>query len=150
MASDSYPYNLPVGFHFSVYFGSDKPKDIMFQEAGGLTAEMGVEELIVGGENRFTYRLPTRAKYSNLVLKRGMITDSKLIDWFKNAIENFQFSPMDVSVYLLNKEHEYISQWEFKQAYPVKWVISDFNATNNSLVIETIELAYLYFTRNTV
>src|SRR5437762_6521961 len=83
-----YPYNLPVSFHFSVDFS--KYDDIRFQEVGGLTAEMGVEDLAAGGENRFTYRLPTRAKYNNLVLKRGMIKDSKLIDWFKNAIENFK------------------------------------------------------------
>jgi len=150
MATESYPYNLPVGFHFNVNFGTDKSNDIRFQEVGGLTAEMGVEELVVGGENMFTYRLPLRAKYNNLVLKRGMIKDSGLIDWFKNAIENFQFAPKDISVYLLDKEHQYISSWEFIQAYPVKWVISDFNATNNSLVIETIELVYQYFKRKNV
>jgi len=147
MASNSYPYNLPVSFHFKVDFGSGYDNDIMFQEVGGLTAEMGVEELAAGGENMFTYRLPTRAKYGNLVLKRGVIMDSKLIDWFKNAVESFQFKPLDLSVHLLNEEHTPISSWEFKQAYPVKWVISDFNATGNSLVIETIELAYQYFTR---
>ena len=92
MASDSssYPYNLPVSFHFKVDFGSGYDNDAMFQEVGGLSAEIGVEELVVGGENMFTYRLPTRAKYANLVLKRGMILNSNLIDWFKNAIEVFE------------------------------------------------------------
>lgn len=147
MATDSYPYDIPVGFHFNVNFGADKSSDIRFQEVGGLTAEMGVEELVVGGENMFTYRLPVRAKYSNLILKRGMVKNSKLIGWFKDAIEEFQFAPMDISVYLLDKDHKSISSWEFIQAYPVKWVISDFNATNNALVIETIELVYQYFKR---
>lgn len=147
MANNSYPYNIPVSFHFKVDFGSEYANDVRFQEVGGLTAEIGVEELVEGGVNTFTYRLPTRVKYNNLVLKRGMIINSKLIDWFKNAVELLQFAPVDISVYLLNEEHTPISAWEFIQAYPVKWVISDFNATSNSLVIETIELAYQYFQR---
>ena len=112
-----------------------------------MTAEIGLEELQVGGENRFAYRLPTRAKYGNLILKRGMVRDSALISWFTNAIENFEFKPSDVNVYLLNETHAIISTWIFIQAYPVKWATSDFKAQDNSLVIETIELAYQYFRR---
>ena len=143
-------YYPPVGFHFKVDFpGIGKgDNDTRFQEVTGLTAEISVEELTVGGENRFTYRLPVRAKYANLVLKRGMLKDSGLIKWFRNAIESFEFKPVDISVYLLNEKHEVLTSWEFKQAYPVKWVISDFKALDNSLVIETIELSYQYFTRN--
>lgn len=145
---DFYPYNLPVSFHFRIIIpGKGSDDDIKFQEVGGLTAEIGVEELVVGGENTFTYRLPTRAKYNNLVLKRGMLKNTKLIAWFRSSIENFEFDPVDVSVHLLNENHEVITSWEVIQAYPVKWIISDFNANNNSLVIETIELAYQYFKR---
>ena len=143
-----YPYNLPVSFHFKVNIpGKSSGDDMKFQEVGGLTAEMGIEELVVGGENMFAYRLPTRAKYNNLVLKRGMLKNSRLIDWFRNGIENFQFEPIDISVHLLNEKNDVITSWEVTQAYPVKWVISDLNANGNSLVIETIELAYHYFQR---
>ncbi|MEZ4858757.1 MAG: phage tail protein [Flavobacteriaceae bacterium] len=31
-------------------------------------------------------------------------------------------------------------------AYPVKWNVSDLNAEENKIAIETIELAYNYFT----
>jgi phage tail-like protein len=142
-------YYPPVGFYFKVDFpgvGSGE-NDARFQEVTGLTAEIGVEELTVGGENRFSYRLPTRSKYANVVLKRGMLHDSGLIKWFDNAIEHFVFSPVDVSVHLLNEKNTILSSWSFIQAYPVKWVISDFKALESALVIETIELAYQYFTR---
>ena len=145
---DQYPYNLPVSFHFKVIIpGKSSGDDMRFQEVGGLTAEMGVEELIVGGENMFSYRLPTRAKYNNLTMKRGMVKNSKLIEWFRNGIENFQFEPVDISVHLLNENNEVLTSWEVIQAYPVKWVISDLNANGNTLVIETIECAYQYFQR---
>ena len=142
-------YYPPVGFHFEVhFFGIGGDDDSQFQEVSGLTAEIGVEELTVGGENKFTYRLPSRSKYSNLILKRGMLKDSQLIDWFTDAIENFTFKPVDVSVYLLDENHQVLTSWDFIQAYPVKWSISDFKALENALVVETIELAYQYFKRN--
>lgn len=142
-------YYPPVGFHFKVEFSGvgSGDSDSRFQEVSGLSAEIGTEEVQVGGENRFSYRLPTRAKYNNLVLKRGMLTDSGLISWFTNAIEHFEFKPADVSVYLLNEKHEITVSWIFMQAYPVKWMVSDLKAQDNSLVIETIELAYQFFRR---
>jgi len=142
-------YYPPVGFHFRVEFqgvGSGD-SDTRFQEVSGLTAEIGTEELPVGGENRFSYRLPIRAKYNNLILKRGMLKDSGLISWFTSAIEDFEFKPVDVNVYLLNENHEVATTWIFIHVYPVKWVISDLKAMDNALVVETIELVYQYFRR---
>jgi phage tail-like protein len=141
-------YYPPVGFHFKVEFaGISKDADTRFQEVSGLSAEITTEELSVGGENRFSYRLPVKSKYSNLILKRGMLLDSSLISWFRDAIENFEFSPKDVNVFLLNEQHQPAVSWIFLQAYPIKWVVSDLRSQDSALVIETIELAYQYFRR---
>ena len=142
-------YYPPVGFHFKVSVQLDGlgENDARFQEVSGLNAELGTEDLVEGGENRFVHRLPIRAKYSNLLLKRGMLTDSGLIGWFRDAVENFLFKPADVLVTLLNESHEPLAQWSFKRAWPVKWTISDFKAQDNTVVVETIELAYQYFRR---
>jgi phage tail-like protein len=143
-------YEIPRSYHFKVEFldvGGVVENDIRFQDVSGLTAEMAIEEIQEGGENRFSHRLPTRAKYSNLVLKRGMLTDSGLIEWFVDAIENFEFTPATVVVKLLDHDHEPLVTWNFIKAWPVKWVVSDFKATENSIVVETIELAYQYFRR---
>ena len=140
----------PVGFHFRVEFGLDGLGDLdsRFQEVGGLSAELGTEELQEGGENRFVHRLPTLPKYGNLVLKRGLLTDSGLIQWCRDAIENFSFAPTTVNVTLLNERHEPLGfTYSFVRAWPVKWTVSDFKAQENALVVETLELSYNYFTR---
>ncbi len=145
--ADYYP---PVGFHFKVEFSLSGAKDgdVRFQEVSGLTAELGVEEVAEGGENRFAHRLPTRAKYSNLVLKRGLMTDSALIDWCKSAISGFTFKPTTVNVTLLNENHKPVGgAFSFVRAWPVKWSVSDFKAQENGIVVETLELAYNYFSR---
>ena len=151
MAEDDKPYSMPRSFHFKVEFSGIagvKDNDSRFQDVSGLTSEVGVEEIKSGGENRFTHRLPTRAKYNNLVLKRGMLTDSGLIAWFRDAVENFSFSTGTVTVKLLDKDHEPVQTWSFIKAWPVKWNVADFKATENTVVIESIELAYQYFKRS--
>lgn len=144
-------YEIPRVYHFKVEFldvGGVIDNDVRFQDVTGLSAEMGIEEIVEGGENRFTHRLPVRAKYSNLILKRAMLTDSGLIKWFRDAIENFEFSPSTVLVKLLDQDHEPIVTWNFINAWPVKWTISDLKATENAIAVETIELAYQYFRRS--
>ncbi len=139
-----------VGFHFKVEFvGLDgaTDNDVRFQQVSGLTAEVGTEELKEGGENRFAHRLPQPASYQNLVLKRGLLTDTALIDWFRDAIENFVFDPVTVDVSLLNENSDPLMYWSFIGAYPLKWSVSDLDAGKNDVVVDTIELAYQRFTK---
>ncbi len=142
-------YYPPPGFHFKVEFGiANSDNDTRFQEVSGLASEVGVEELEEGGENRFTHRLPKRVKYGNLVLKRGLLTDSKLISWLRDAIENFEFETTTVTVKLLNEVHQPLGYvYNFSGVWPVKWSVSDFKAQENAIVVETLELAYRYFRR---
>ncbi|MEO5562048.1 MAG: phage tail protein, partial [Chitinophagaceae bacterium] len=43
-----------------------------------------------------------------------------------------------------------VAIWNIVAAYPLKWSTSDLKANDNSIVIESIELAYQYFTRQKV
>ena len=141
--ADYYP---PVGFHFKVNFNlGEGDADNRFQDVGGLSAEIATEELKEGGLNGFSYKLPTQAKYGNLTLKRGMLLDSKVVDWIKEAVENFEFNPTEVTVKLLNEEHTTLATWSFTGVYPVKWSVSDLKAMESALVVETLELAYQSF-----
>lgn len=146
--ADSYPSVPPVGFHFSVKFsdiGTDN-SDHQFQSVSGLSVDIETEEIAEGGENRFKHKLPVKTKYPNLVLKRGMLINSVVIDWCRDAIENFKFKPIGLTIDLLNEQHEPLITWNIVHAYPVKWSVEDFNAEESKMVVENIELAYNYFT----
>jgi len=147
MAVSYYP---PVGFHFRVEFGSISPDgaDIRFQSVSGINASVpNSESYAEGGENRFTHRLPVRASYENLVLKRGMLVGSELIGWFRDALEGFIFKPQKITVWLLNADHKALETWEFYNAWPTKWNIDGFDAEKGAIVIETVEFSYQYFKR---
>lgn len=143
-------YYPPVGFHFRVHFDLDglRDQDTRFQEVTGLSAELGVEEVAEGGENRFSHRLPTRGRYTNLALKRGLLVGSGLVQWCKDAIENQIFDPVTVDVTLLNDAHEPLGDtYSYQRCWPVKWAVSDYKAQENAIVIETLELAYSFYRR---
>jgi phage tail-like protein len=142
--SDYYP---PWSFYYKVKFAmSDNKNDISFQSISGLSVEYEMEEYKEGGENRFVHKLPVRTKYADLVLKRGMLTDSKLIKWFFDAFNNRIFYPTDIDIILMNETGEALRAWNIVQAIPKKWNVSDFNSGENSIVIETMELIYHHFT----
>lgn len=146
MANSPGGYYPPVGFHFKVEFvGIGNDNDIRFQSVSGLNVEYDSESFKEGGENRFEHKLPLRTKYADLSLKRGMLTDSKVIEWCMKAFVNREFQPANVNVTLLNEKHESIKRWEVIDAWPKKWSVSDLNAQENSVVIETLDLAYKYF-----
>ena len=137
----------PVGFHFSVVFQlfPQTPNDFRFQEVSGLDMQMEMENITEGGQNRFTWELPVRARYSDLVLKRGMFIGSGILMWCKNAFENFVFEPVNIIISLLNEHHVPVQSWYVVNAIPKKWSVSNFNAERSSVVIESITLSYQYF-----
>jgi len=140
-------YYPPVGFHFRVQVIGLTPddNDIRFTDVSGLSVELVTEENAEGGENRFVQKYPVRAKYPELVLKRGLLLDSKVVEWVRKCIENLEITPRDIDVTLLNEEHDPLLTWHVYRAYPTKWAVSDLNAMSNTVVIESLQMAYQFF-----
>jgi phage tail-like protein len=143
-------YYPPVAFHFKVEVLGLPPNDddVRFTEVGGLSVELGTEEVAEGGENRFLQKYPTRAKYPELVLKRGLLLNSEVLKWIRKCIEDEQIEPKNVDVKLLNENHEPLLTWHLVNAYPTKWAVADLNSTSNAVAVETLQLFYQYFTQD--
>lgn len=141
-------YYPPVGFHFKVEILGLPPNDndVRFTEVSGLSVEVATEEVAEGGENRFVQKYPSRAKYPELVLKRGLFPASEAMKWIRKCVEELSIEPRNVDVKLLNAEHQPLLTWHLIKAYPTKWAVSDLNAAQNAVVIETLQLYYQYFT----
>ncbi len=141
-------YYPPVSFHFMVeVLGlSANRHDVRFTEVSGLAVDLETEEVVEGGENRFVQKYPVRAKYPELVLKRGLLADSAIIAWVRSCIEDFRIEPKNIVVMLLNEEHQPLVTWHLVNAYPTKWSVSDLNASSNTVTIESMQFFYQYFT----
>ena len=147
------PWHLLVSFHFSVKItGFNGPGDSSFSEVSGLESERGVIEIKEGGENRYTHRVPDRAKFGNLVLKRGVLRGgSNLGQWCKSALEGDlgkTVNAKNLDVILLDPSGTALLSWNVVGAWPVKWSVTALAADKNELAVETLELAYAYFTKS--
>ncbi len=158
LMAESNGYYPPVNFHFRVYFmkgaggaaATGKPEwteDIYFQSVSGLTAQMQTETIKEGGENRFEHVVPTRAKFGDLVLKRGIYpAESPLTKWIQDAVLHFIFEPKNIQVQLLDEEHQPLLVWNIFHAWPKNWKIDELNAEQGKVLIETLEISYNTFT----
>ena len=141
-------YYPPLNFHFQVHFEDlGNAGDVQFQSVGGLSVQMQTETLKEGGENRFEHIMPVRTKYNDLVLKRGMLnTDSPVTKWIQEALDNFQFAPKNLTVFLYGEDRSQpLLVWKVTHAWPKSWKVDDLNAEQGKVLIETIELTYNYF-----
>ncbi|QRX82521.1 phage tail protein [Glaciimonas sp. PAMC28666] len=142
----------PVSFHFAVTLTNVSGAfEGSFSEVTGLDVTRNVIEIVEGGENRFTHRVPGRVKYNNLILKRGLLTiNSPLADWCIGALQSDlanALKPKEVTVILRDHSENPLMSWSFTNAWPVKWSLSPLAADTNAIAVETLELAYSYFTR---
>ncbi len=141
--------NPPLGFRFNVFFaiGGVVPNllDFMFQKVSGIGVTVATDTIEEGGQNLYTQSVPSKIQYENLVLERGVVVGSPLGIEFNAAMSRFKFSPSLVVVTLLDATYIPIVNWTFYKAFPVKWSWSDLDATENSIVIETMELTYQSF-----
>jgi len=114
-----------------------------FEECSGIGAEVEVKDYAEGGNNGFVHKLPTRVKYQNVVLKRGVTHQRALLDWFNSTRQQgIEAKWGEVTVTLMGPAGESVQTWSFKEAYPIKWTGPTLNAASNAIATETLEIAH--------
>lgn len=151
MSSQLYPlpkFRFKVTFHglFLALLGGDALKlseETSFKEVSGLKMSVGTEDVtsVLG----HTKALPTWPKYSDLVLKRGIVTSSGVQNWIKNAVDYGQVVPLDLTICLLNADDQPAMTWQVSNAWPISWEVDALNSTANEVLTETLTLSYQSF-----
>ena len=132
-------YPLPK-FHFQVEWGGTK---IGFTEVTGLEVTTDVIEYRDGVSPEFhKVKMPGMQKFSNITLKRGKFkSDNQFYDWWNTQQMN-TVERRDLTISLLNENHEPVFVWKVKNAWPIKVNATDLKADGNEAAIETIELVH--------
>jgi phage tail-like protein len=113
-----------------------------FLAVSGIEADVAVVDYRPGNDKvPGARKLPGEAKFSNIVLKRGMTSDLSLWNWMRETLEA-QVSRRSMSVVLLNDAGEEVMRFNFKDAWPVKWSGPNLNADGSDVAIETLEIAH--------
>ncbi|SHE51525.1 phage tail protein [Pedobacter caeni] len=136
-------YPLPK-FHFQLDWGGTR---IGFTEVSGLDFETEVIEYREGSSPTYNKsKQPGLTKYANVTLKRGtFLGDFEYFEqWrktmmFQEGKEKFR---RDVTIRLLDEEHQPIISWTLSRAWPSKVQSTNLKADANEVAIESIELVH--------
>ena len=132
-------YPLPK-FHFLVEWGGAR---IGFTEITGMTLETEVIEYREGNSPEYNkVKMPGLRKFGNITMKRGTFAgDNDYFKWF-NTVKLNTIERRDITISLLNKNHEPVVVWIVKSAWPVKIQSPDLKSDANESAIESIEVAH--------
>jgi phage tail-like protein len=111
-----------------------------FSECSGLTTETDIIEYRNGDQLNHVSKLPGLKKVTNISLKRGYTDNKELWDWRKLVMDG-KTERKGGAIVLLNEAREPVLRWNFTEGWPSKWEGPSFNAKNNEVAIEALEIA---------
>src|SRR6516164_7414831 len=106
-----------------------------FRKCAGLKSETEVFEYREGGDNETTRKLIGPTKASNLVLTKGFISDPTLFQWRDEiaASGTKKITRRNGTVVALALDgHTEVARWNFSKAWPVRWEMTDFDASSSA------------------
>lgn len=118
-----------------------------FSEISGLEANMEVENYDAGGSNGGTLHFPGRVKWSNLVLKRGVLARRPFDDtsdfwtWLQGYLDG-NGTRKDGTITLLDESGAPALVWSWRRGLPLKWTGATMNAQQSQIAIETLEICH--------
>lgn len=112
-----------------------------FAECSGLEMGMDIEEYKEGGNNGTILRFPTRVKWTNLRMKRGMTFAGDLWQWHYDFSQGIG-TRRDGMIVLQDEQQTPSIVWSFTRGLPVKWTGPSFNAGQSQVAFEEIEIAH--------
>ena len=126
--------------HFHIEWGGT---NIGFVEVSGLSIEVEPVNYRSGASPEYSNtKMPGQIKYNNLIFKRAVFPgDNEFYNWL-NTIKHNTVERRDITISLLNEEHEPVIIWRIKNAFPVKIEWSDLKANCSEPAIETMEVAH--------
>jgi len=133
--------NYPlVKFHFQVEWGGTK---IGFTEVSGLDVETEIVEYREGNSPEYSkIKMPGMQKFSNITLKRGTFkSDNEYFAWW-NTVKLNTIERRDITISLLNENHEPVVTWKVKSAWPTKIQSTNLKADGNEVAIESMEIVH--------
>jgi phage tail-like protein len=120
-----------------------------FQECSGIEIEQDVGEIVQGGRNDSVVKRVGRAKFQNIVLKRGMFfpagspVDNQLWKWIQDIVRGVRPVPrFDGTIDVLDVGDSVVATWHFRRGLPARIRGPTLNAQSGEIGIEELHIAH--------
>lgn len=132
-------YPVPV-FHFQVDWGATR---VGFTEVSGLNIDVQPIDYREGSYLDYQVtKMPGIPKFNDITLKRGIMkADNELYQWL-TTIKLNQVDRRDITISLLNEDHDPIIIWNVEQAWPCKLEGPSLKSTGNEVAIEGVTICH--------
>lgn len=123
-----------------------------FTEVSGLAVTMAVEEIVEGGNNESAVKLPGPLSWPNLVLKRGLTSDSAMLKWLLGysgdgfGATGRKAEKTLATLTLYDSRGRPVQRWSIRDAMPVRWTGPQFAVDGGALATEEVEVCHGGFT----
>lgn len=127
-------------YHFEVEWSGSR---IGFTEVTGLDHAVHMIPYREGSSPEYQPMLmPGQVQPGTVELKRGMMpADNEFFAWI-NTISLNEVERRDITIKLLNQQHEPVMVWRLRNAWPVSLRGPSLNAGRSEVAIESLELAH--------
>jgi len=122
----------------------DSVDSATFRKCSGLKTESEVFEYQEGGDNETVRKLIGPTKASNLVLTKGFVSDPALFKWRDEVASSGTKAIARRNGSVVALAHDgttEIGRWNFQKAWPVRWEMTEFDASTGQAMCEVLELA---------
>lgn len=119
-----------------------------FTEVQGLNVEIGLEKIEEGGQNHFVHQRPGRMSWPNITLKRGIVVDDNLFEWFSKTsgdgyiAANNTLKLHTAAITVISPKGQRMRSWNVERAFPVKWNGPSFTVGSTDVPTEELEIAH--------
>lgn len=136
------PDDYSRGQWFKVTLDGDPLKEEShFREATGLDVYIDCVEIQEGGKNDGAHKRPGPTRYSHIVLRRGVTKSKAFFNWVAGAV-NRDVKRMGGKIALCKSDGAPLIEWTFEKGWPCRYEGPRFDAENNAMAVECIEIAH--------
>jgi phage tail-like protein len=137
----SLSFSESAGVGALIQLAVGRPPEAGFSECSGLEVTLPAETYAEGGNNGTTLKFVGRANWTNIKLRKGIVTSADLWRWHQNFIEG-EGKRRDGVISLLDDRGETVRVWRFVRGLPVRWAGPAMDAGQSQVAIEEIEIAH--------
>ena len=110
-----------------------------FAACDGLEARVDVVDFS-DGDNLTARKRPGRTRFANIVLRRGMVNNTELWNWFE-AVTAGQIQRKAGSVIVCGDDGNELFRYNFFEGWPCRWKSLELDADKPGTLVEEIEIA---------
>lgn len=148
-------YPIPI-YQFSIVM--DGEVVALFQSLSGMTIQREVVPLTEGGKNDATHEFPGQVSYEHVTFESGLTSSDFFWKWMMEGAIGGYVHKKDFDLIQRRPNPNYsggadeeiwevAKTWNFFNAFPVSWKISDLSIDDSEkIVMESLELTFDYFT----